>query len=120
MKIFFLLLYLFFPLLLDSNNLNSNRHDQKIFAELNEENNLICANFIIINVNGLVCDFCAQSLEKTFGKMKQIKNVVIDLINGNVKLTLNKKNDLNDNIINQTFLDSGYDVTKIERKCNDR
>ena len=52
--------------------------------------------------------------------MKQIKNVVIDLINGNVKLTLNKKNDLNDNIINQTFLDSGYDVTKIERKCNDR
>ena len=77
MKIFFLLLYLFFPLLLDSNNLNSNRHDQKIFAELNEENNLICANFIIINVNGLVCDFCAQSLEKTFGNMKQIKNVVI-------------------------------------------
>ncbi len=119
MRKIFLLLYLSFPLSLYSNNLNSNHHYQTKFPDLSEVNDLACTNFIIVSVNGLVCDFCAQSLQKTFGKMKEVKNVFVDLNKAIVNLTLNKKNDLSDNIIKQTFLDSGYDVTKIERKCND-
>ena len=53
--------------------LNSNHHYQKKFPDLSEVNDLACTNFIIVSVNGLVCDFCAQSLQKTFGKMKGSK-----------------------------------------------
>ena len=33
----------------------------------------ITNNFININVNGMVCDFCAQSIEKVFMKRIEVK-----------------------------------------------
>ena len=43
---------------------------------------------ITIHVKGLVCDFCARSVEKTFGKNKAIESILVDLDNGIISLNL--------------------------------
>jgi len=44
----------------------------------------ITDNFININVNGMVCDFCARGIEKTFIKDKTVKKIDVDLNKGKV------------------------------------
>jgi hypothetical protein len=39
----------------------------------------ITNNIININVNGMVCDFCAQSIEKVFMKRIEVKGINVDL-----------------------------------------
>ena len=39
----------------------------------------ITDNFININVNGMVCDFCAQSIEKVFMKRIEVKGINVNL-----------------------------------------
>ena len=43
---------------------------------------------ITIHVKGLVCDFCARSVEKTFSKTKVVEHINIDLDNGVIGLEL--------------------------------
>ena len=38
----------------------------------------------IVNVNGMVCDFCARGIEKTFMKSANVKKVDVDLEVGKV------------------------------------
>jgi Mg2+/Co2+ transporter CorB len=38
----------------------------------------ITDNFININVNGMVCDFCAQSIEKVFMKRIEVKGINVN------------------------------------------
>lgn len=38
----------------------------------------------VVNVNGMVCDFCARGIEKTFMKSKAVKKVDVDLELGKV------------------------------------
>ena len=38
----------------------------------------------IVNVNGMVCDFCARGIEKTFTKSADVKKVDVDLEVGKV------------------------------------
>ena len=38
----------------------------------------------IVNVNGMVCDFCARGIEKTFMKSADVKKVDVDLEVGKV------------------------------------
>ena len=33
----------------------------------------------VVNVNGMVCDFCARGIEKTFVKDKAVKRIDVDL-----------------------------------------
>ena len=44
----------------------------------------ITDNIININVNGMVCDFCARGIEKTFIKDKTVKKIDVDLNQGKV------------------------------------
>ena len=43
-----------------------------------------------VNVNGMVCDFCARGIEKTFMKDKQVKKVDVNLEAGKVLITYSK------------------------------
>lgn len=72
---------------------------------------------IDIEVNGLVCDFCARSLEKVFRKKKLAQNIDVDLEDGLVKINLNKGKSLNDTELTKLITDSGYNVVKIKRLC---
>ncbi len=66
-----------------------------------------------VYVNGLVCDFCAQSLEKVLRKDPAIHNVSIDLKTKTVVIYLSKGASLTDKKISQYINDAGYAVDSI-------
>ena len=78
------------------------------------------ANTIKIGVEGMVCDFCAQSIEKVFLKQAGVEKVDVNLDIGKVTVKMadvfeDDEDGISDERIKQLFLDAGYDVSKIER-----
>ena len=69
---------------------------------------------IKIEVLGLVCDFCSQSIWKTFMLQRETEHVYVDLDSGIVEITVDQ--DISDKKINQLLQDAGYSVSKITRK----
>ena len=75
---------------------------------------------IKIGVEGMVCDFCAQSIEKVFLKQPGVEKVDVNLEVGKVTVKMadvfqDDEDGISDERIKQLFLDAGYDVSKIER-----
>ena len=102
MKLILLNLVLFLSIVLKLNQINSQEN----------ENNEI----LYISINGLVCDFCARSIEKLFKKKSAVKNININLDEMLVTIFLKKGETINNQIINQIIIDSGYDVKEIRRE----
>ena len=75
----------------------------------------ITNNIININVNGMVCDFCAQSIEKVFMKRNEVKGISVNLEEQKVVIYLLEKTTIEDVIISNIFKDAGYTVEKINR-----
>ena len=75
----------------------------------------ITDNFININVNGMVCDFCAQSIEKVFMKRIEVKGINVNLEDQKVVIYLEKDTDIEDDTISTIFEDAGYTVETINR-----
>ena len=78
------------------------------------------AKTIKIGVEGMVCDFCAQSIEKVFLKQPGVEKVDVNLEVGKVTVKMadvfeDNEDGISDKRIKQLFLDAGYDVSKIER-----
>ena len=79
------------------------------------------AIIIDIQVEGLVCDFCAQSIEKVFMKQPGVAVVYVNLDRQNVQVKMadvfqdNEPGISNDRIIN-LLQDAGYTVSNIIRK----
>ena len=76
----------------------------------------ITNNIININVNGMVCDFCAQSIEKVFMKRIEVKGINVNLEDQKVVIYLDKETDIEDATISTIFEDAGYSVETINRK----
>ena len=72
-------------------------------------------NFINVATIGMVCDFCAQSIEKVFMKRQEVQGIKIDLNNQKVVLFLKHNSLLNDDVILKLFEDAGYGVEKIDK-----
>ena len=72
-------------------------------------------NVISVNVNGMVCDFCAQSIEKVFMKREEVKGINVNLENQKVIIYLQEAVNIEDTIIDTIFEDAGYTVVKINR-----
>ena len=102
MKLILLNLVLFLSIVFKLNQINSQEN----------ENNEI----LYISINGLVCDFCARSIEKLFKKKSAVKNININLEEMLVTILLKKGETINNHIINQIIIDSGYDVKEIRRE----
>ena len=68
-----------------------------------------------ISVNGLVCDFCARSIEKLFSKKESVKSINVNLEQMLITISLKKGKSLNDDIITKVIIDSGYDIREIRR-----
>ena len=75
-----------------------------------------CEDTINVKVNGLVCDFCARSIEKLFSKEKSVKSVNINLEKMVISISLKNAENLDDNSIKKIITDSGYDVVGILRE----
>ena len=73
------------------------------------------AKEINVDVNGLVCEFCAVTIEKNFNKIDEVKEVKVDLDQKKVFLTFKDGKDLSDEIIKDTIVNNGYNVVKVNR-----
>ena len=70
---------------------------------------------LYISVNGLVCDFCARSIEKLFSKKDSVENIKINLEKMLITIHLKQGKYLDDETISKLILDSGYNVREIKR-----
>lgn len=73
------------------------------------------AQDIHVGVNGMVCDFCAQALKKTFAKKANIPDVDISLEKKLVTLHVPAGQTIDDATITKLITDAGYAVTNIHR-----
>ena len=78
----------------------------------NEENNF---EEVHVSVNGLVCDFCAQSVEKLFKKEKAVQDIDVDLKMGMVTILIKSGEIMDDIKITELIIQSGYSVEGIHR-----
>jgi len=86
-------------------------------SAFSESGNLECAkkNSVNVDVNGMVCDFCARALEKVFSEKQEVDAIDVDLDNGRISINFNNGADLEDSTIQKLVTNSGYDVVKINR-----
>lgn len=65
-------------------------------------------------VNGMVCAFCAQGIEKRISSMPATKAVYVDLKKRTVAIEAKEGQTLDGNAIKAEITDAGYDVVKLE------
>jgi copper chaperone CopZ len=73
------------------------------------------ARTIEMNVNGLVCAFCAQGIEKTFKARPETEGVLVSLEHRLVAVKLKDGTDIGDETLRKTLADAGYTVVGIQR-----
>jgi copper chaperone CopZ len=74
----------------------------------------MAANSVKVTVNGMVCAFCAQGIEKRISKMVATKDVFVDLKKKTVAIQAKDGQTLDAKAISAEIVDAGYDVVKIE------
>jgi copper chaperone CopZ len=70
---------------------------------------------IEMTVNGLVCAFCAQGIEKKLKKFPATSEVVVNLEHRLVAVSLKEGQDISDADLRKALTDAGYTVKSIER-----
>ena len=68
----------------------------------------------IISVTGMVCDFCARGIKKTFQKVTGFKKIDVDLSNGKVMIAYAAAAKVINEDIEQKILSNGITVTDIQ------
>lgn len=76
---------------------------------------LAAAKTVEIEVNGLICGFCAQGIEKTLKALPATEGVFVSLENRLVAVKLKDGNDVDDAALRKALKDSGYTVVAIRR-----
>ena len=67
-----------------------------------------------IKILGMVCDFCAQTMEKVFLKTEQVEAIDIDLKGSLITLTMKEGQAFTDEEITKHITDSGYEIESIQ------
>ena len=93
--------FIFLSLIIKGQLLSENKLDNKI---------------LYISVNGLVCDFCARSIEKLFSRKESVADINVNLEKMLITINLKKGKKLNDKIIKEVIEDSGYNIKEIRRE----
>ena len=73
---------------------------------------------ITANVNGMVCDFCARAVTKVFGKRDEVAGVDVDLDEGQIIVTMNEGQSLDDDTVKDLIKKSGYAFVSLERSTD--
>ena len=98
----------------DNNNEAEIQHEDVVKAtELSS--GLKSENIIDVATNGMVCDFCAQAIEKVFMKREEVQGINVDLNNQRVVIYLKNDLSIEDTEIIKLFEEAGYNVDKIDR-----
>ena len=83
--------------------------DQKIYNDFIAD--LGTSQVVIIDVNGMVCDFCARGIEKTFYDDKLVKKVLVSLEKGKVLVAYDNAKKVDFGEIKNIFLSNGQSAT---------
>jgi copper chaperone CopZ len=70
---------------------------------------------IEMNVNGLVCAFCAQGIEKHLRKFPATADVIVSLEQKLVAVALKDGQDIPDSELRRALTNAGYTVKSIQR-----
>ena len=70
---------------------------------------------VSVQVNGLVCDFCARSLEAKFGERPEVASIDVNLDTKIISIGMNAGKDIDDATIRSTVTEAGFDVVAINR-----
>ena len=73
------------------------------------------AKTVEMDVNGLVCGFCAQGIEKTLKGLPATEGVFVSLEHRLVAVKLKDGADIDDAALRKALKDSGYTVVAIHR-----
>jgi mercuric ion binding protein len=92
-----------------------NRFKLLIAALLLAVSPLAAAKTIEMDVNGLVCGFCAQGIEKTLKTLPATEGVFVSLEHRLVAVKLKDGSDIDDASLRKALRDSGYTVVGIRR-----
>lgn len=76
---------------------------------------LVSAKTIVMEVNGLVCAFCAQGIEKTLKEIPATEAVFVSLEHRTVAVKLKDGADIDDAVLRKAITASGYSVVEIRR-----
>jgi copper chaperone CopZ len=68
-----------------------------------------------MTVNGLVCAFCAQGIEKKLKKFPATAEVIVNLENRLVAVSLKDGQSISDDDLCKALTDAGYTVKSISR-----
>ena len=68
----------------------------------------------VVSVIGMVCDFCAQGLEKTFEKDRNVKKIDVDLNKGKVLIAYSQDKAIEYREIEQKILANGQNATGVK------
>ena len=70
---------------------------------------------IVAKVLGVVCDFCAQAMKKTFGRREDFAAVYVDLDAKTLNLVLNPGYEISDDQLAKAVKKSGYKIKNVQR-----
>lgn len=73
------------------------------------------ASTIEMNVDGLVCAFCAQGIEKTLRKEAATEDVVVSLEHQLVAVALKPGKDIADDALRAMLTEAGYTLRGVKR-----
>ena len=88
-------------------NLDSDRFDRFI-------SDLKGHKVAVVSVKGMVCDFCARGIQKTFYKRNEIKKVDVDLDKGKVLLAFTSSATIDFEEIKKTIQSNGQTAVDME------
>ena len=117
--IFLMTLFFAFPSLAQHGEHEHNHEGQVVepSAVSNDMGNAACEDTVNIKVSGLVCDFCARSLEKVFLKRGDVAGIKVDLGKGSVVVAMKPGLTVDDATLTKLITDSGDNVSAIQRGC---
>jgi copper chaperone CopZ len=73
----------------------------------------VAGSTVYADIDGLVCDFCARALEKTFGRQDAVQDIQVDLDKQMITINFKEAQALDDEKIRQLIEDSGYNLREL-------
>jgi hypothetical protein len=72
-------------------------------------------SLVVADVNGMVCDFCATAMTRTFGRRDEVAAVHVDLDSKTLQLVIGSGQAMDDATITDLVRRSGYELVAIRR-----
>jgi len=70
---------------------------------------------VVLTVNGMVCSFCVQGVERTMRKIEAVQDVALSLEHKTISLWLKAGQTVEDDFLKERIKASGFDVESIAR-----